>query len=67
MPTFIDASEADYRRRILGVALFVMVTFAAFGARVLHLQVFEYKKTYCFARDNYTSNQVILADKNCDL
>ena len=63
MPTFIDASEADYRRRILGVALFVMVTFAIFGARLIHLQVFEYEKHIQAARDNYTSNQVILADR----
>ena len=63
MPTFIDASEADQRQRLLGVALFVVVVFTFFGARLLQLQVIKYEELSQDAKDNYTVDHVIVADR----
>jgi penicillin-binding protein 2 len=63
MPTFIDASEADQRQRLLGVALFIVVVFTFFGARLLQLQVIKYEELSQDAKDNYTVDHVIVADR----
>lgn len=63
MPTFISASSIDQRKRLLGISACMTLAFALLFLRLVQLQVLRYDELSAKAQDNYTRDQVIVADR----
>lgn len=63
MATFIEASTTMSRQRLFGVALFMFLVFGVLFFRLVHLQVIRYETLSGEARNNYTGERVLVADR----